>query len=76
MLCRWKPKALTSARVSGETNGMRQLPACCLFWGAHASPRAIFRRLVGKALFGGDAEHHMRDAYAPQNLAAIAKDTN
>ena len=42
---------------------------------ARVLPRAIFRRLGRKTLFGG-TPNTMRDAYASQNLAAIAKDGN
>ena len=40
-------------------------------WGAHASPRAIFRRLAG-TLFGETSNTTREDAYAPSHLRSSA----
>jgi hypothetical protein len=55
---RWKPKALTSARVLSETNGTRQLPTSCVFWGAHretALARPVSRVGLGNVASLGNA---------------------
>jgi hypothetical protein len=40
-----------------------------LFRGAHASRAAAASGSRRRTMFGEDAEHHTRDAYAPQNVA-------